>query len=355
MHSNGLTQAAVELSADQRRQLVDVRQVYEAWRTRHDDFGHRFAGSVRWVTRRGHEYLHRKISDKERSLGRRSPQTELTYNAFLTGRAQAKEQLQRLARRLDEMAPVNRALQLGRVPRLFARVLRRLDDHGLLGTHLLVVGTHALFAYEAAAGVQVRAGLLATTDADLLWDARQRLTLVLPEARRDGVLGLLQRVDRSFQLRNPHDFRASNADGFWIDLIRPQDRSFLSPSARSTLGDNPADLHAAPVHGLHWLLNVPKCEVVTVGEDGYPLRLVTLDARAFALHKRWLAQRKDRDPVKAGRDLEQAAVAAFLCQRYLAQRFDDAALQGLPLALRELAGELAQVPAEPDDRLEPQW
>jgi len=190
-------------------------------------------------------------------------------------------------------------------------------------------------------------------EADLLWYARQRLTLVLPEARREGVLGLMQRVDRSFRLRGPGDFRAFNADGFWIDLIGPDDRSFLSSSARFTVGDNPADLHASP--GLQWLLNVPKFDETVVGEDGYPLRLVTVDPRAFALHKLWLAQRPDRDPVKALRDRAQAAVTAHLCQRYLAKPLDAEALRGLPLSLRHLAGELAAAPRETADRLEPGW
>jgi hypothetical protein len=58
-----------------------------------------------------------------------------------------------------------------------ARILRRLDEAGLMGRHLFVVGTHALYAYEAAAGITFESGLTATTDVDLRSDARRRLSL----------------------------------------------------------------------------------------------------------------------------------------------------------------------------------
>ena len=333
-----------------------MRQVFEAWHHVHQDLQHRFAGSVRWVTRRGHDYLHRKIGERERSLGRRSPETEQAIAAFLSGRTEAKDRASRLAARLDELAPVNRALRLGRVPRVFARILRRLDEQGLLGTHLLVVGTHALFAFEAAAGVQLRSGLLATSDGDLLWDARQRLSLLLPEARREGVLALLQRVDHSFQMRAPGDFRAFNSDGFWVDLIRPEDRTFFATSARATVGENAADLRPSPIHGLEWWLNVPRWEAVVVGEDGYPVRMATIDPRAFALHKLWLAQQPQRDPVKAARDRAQAQVAWRLASTFLGLKLAGDELRGLPASMRALAPDLeAAPPSNPEVETTPRW
>lgn len=50
---------------------------------------------------------------------------------------------------LQGMARVNRAMALGRVPSLVGRILRRLDEAGVLGEQVCVVGTNALFAYEA--------------------------------------------------------------------------------------------------------------------------------------------------------------------------------------------------------------
>lgn len=253
-----------------------------------------------------------------------------------------------MSRRLDEMAPVNRALNLGRIPKLTARILRRLDEKRLLGQHLIVIGTNALFCYESAAGVFLEAGLLATADADLLWDARQRVALLLPEVRRSGIIEILTRVDRSFELTGPKSFRAVNATGFCVDLIRPEDKNFFDPRARPSLGERTDDLEAAPIHGLKWLVNAPKYEVVAIGADGYPLRIVTPDPRAFALHKLWLSERPDRDPVKRRRDQQQGIAVARLCRQYFNLEFDSAALGALPESLRRLATSFADAPGDDD-------
>jgi hypothetical protein len=182
--------------------------------------------------------------------------------------------------------------------------------------------------------------LLATSDGDLLWDARQRLSLLLPEARREGVLALLQRVDRSFRMRAPGDFRAFNSGGFWVDLIRPEDRTFFAASARATVGENAADLQPSPIHGLEWLLNVPRWEAIVIGDDGYPVRMATIDPRAFALHKLWLAQQTQRDPVKSTRDRAQAQVAWQLASTFLGLSSGGEELRGLPASVRAMAPDL---------------
>ena len=54
------------------------------------------------------------------------------------------------------------------------------------------------------------------------------------------MLGLLRKVDRSFRLRGPGDFRAGNADGFWVDLIRPRDAVWRVQRADRTSTDDQA-------------------------------------------------------------------------------------------------------------------
>ena len=62
-----------ELTNEQRRQLIDVAQAFTAWR----NAAHKAVpGSLRWVTRKGMQYLYRKSGKSERSLGRRSRATE---------------------------------------------------------------------------------------------------------------------------------------------------------------------------------------------------------------------------------------------------------------------------------------
>ncbi len=346
-----------ELRNEQRRQLVDARQIFEAYQAARAKWAHSFAGSMRWVSRKGNEYLHRKRNKQERSLGRRSSETEAQFKAFHSGRDRLKGELAHLTKRLDSMAPVNRALGLGRIPTIAARIMRRLDTEGLLDTHLLLVGTNALFAYESKAGVLLGQEFIATGDADLLWDARQRMSLLAPEVRRRGVLGLLQKLDKSFQMRGTTDFRAFNKDGYFVDLIRPNEANFYRDHKRKTVGECDDDLEAAPIFGLQWLVNSPRFRCVGVGQDGYPVPLVTVDPRAFALHKMWISDSDMRDPVKRRRDRSQAAVVAQLCHTYFNLAFDTDDLQSLPAKLRDGIEGLTEEAAssESDEPLEPNW
>lgn len=84
---------------------MDARQVFDAYRESRRAWRHSYAGSMRWVTRKGIEYLHWKRGKRERSLGRRSTDTEKQYGAFITGRDDLKGRLEQLSRRLDRMAP----------------------------------------------------------------------------------------------------------------------------------------------------------------------------------------------------------------------------------------------------------
>jgi hypothetical protein len=54
-------------------------------------------------------------------------------------------------------------------------------------------------------------------------------------------------------------------------------------------------------------------EATAIDEKGYPLRLVVIDPRAFELHKAWVSEREDREPLKAVRDLEQAKSRSNHC------------------------------------------
>ena len=65
---------------------------------------------------------------------------------------------------LSEQARLNKAVDLGWVPVIAAHVLRRLHREGLLGRNVFIVGTNAIYAYEAAAGVFVERDLLAQKD-----------------------------------------------------------------------------------------------------------------------------------------------------------------------------------------------
>ncbi|CAO3439703.1 nucleotidyltransferase family protein [Azospirillum doebereinerae] len=261
------------------------------------------------------------------------------------------------------MTPVNKALGLNRVPQLASRILRRLDEVGFLGKPFRVAGTHALYALEQACAVQARSDLLATGDVDLLWDSSAGLKLTGGAATRmEGVLSLLQRVDRSFHLVRAGSFRAVNKEGYMVDLITP---SFGDPVSSKPwrIGAQGDDLTAIEIGGLAWLVNSPSFEQTVIGEDGYPLRMITPDPRAWAIHKLWLFERDDREPVKRTRDRAQALFAIDLLRgRQPDLPFDADELGALSRSLRAAvsaaqpaAGSTGTEGADDVDGLRPNW
>lgn len=309
-----------EMTANQRRMLVDTRQLWEAWRAAYRcRMG--YAGSLSWKSQGGGEYLVKVFDDAEakirkmRSLGPRSPETERIFAAFKAGREEARSRLEALSNRLSEQARLNRAVDLGRVPTLAARVLRRLDREGLLGHNILVAGTNALYAYEAAAGVLVETSLLATGDLDILLEARARLRLTVAGSEPARILDILKSVDRSFEKMEGWSYRAVNRDGYFIDLIKAE----ANPPWREERDSfGPGDLEASPITNLKWIINAPRFEAIAVGEDGQPVPMACPDPRAFALYKLWLGTNDPaRDPVKKSRDIAQAHTVATIVHGYL--------------------------------------
>lgn len=330
----------IPLSSEQARQFTDAVQVFDTYREAEQDLRHRFAGSMSWKSRNGRDYLYRIIKGREQSLGPATTETRGIYKTFRAGRAAAIKRFKTLQQRLDEMAPVNQAMRIGRVPLDCAKILRMLDAEGYMGGEVIVVGTNALYNYEAIAGVQIGGGLVATGDVDLLLDSRQKLRLAADNLNRKGLLSLLERVDKSYKPVRGRRYRAANDRGYLVDLIAPQGRNPLTRSGRLYLGSSVDDLEAAEIEGLIWLLNVPKCETVCIGEDGYPLRLVCPDPRAYAAHKLWVARRLDREPAKKGRDQQQAELLIrLLKERLVNYPLDVEALSAFP---GEVAGLLVE-------------
>lgn len=313
-----------ELTNDQARHLVDIRQVFEEWEFCRGQLAHSFSGSMRWVERKGYVYLLKKEGRREQSLGRRSETTKKTYHAFMKGREESQARLGALDERLGELAPVSKALRLNRVPITTARVLRHLREAGLLGNTLTVAGTTCLFLYESMAAVFFEGGLLATGDVDLLWDSRQTLALAGPGERDEAFLGLLRKADRSFRRTGGRAFRAVNRGGFMVDLIRP-----IDPIPNLEDGG----IEGAEIVGLDWLVNAPKIDGIAIAQDGKPVRLWCPDPRVFALHKLWLSELSSREPLKRRRDALQAQTVAAAAERFgLDFRGQD--LSSLPEELR---------------------
>lgn len=317
------------LSDFQAKTLIDAKQVYEALRVALQE-ARAHEGSMHWKTVSGTDYLIKSVRGVQRGLGPRSPATEETYRSFSAGKAAADDRLKGVLARLAEHARVCKAAGINRVPSAPAKVLRLLDAHGLLGKNLIVIGTNALYAYESAAGVLFDSAIMATTDIDLMMDARLTLKIAARERISEGgLMALLKQADSSFAPVYERGFRAVNRDGYFVDLVKPEPSPPWKeePSSLAT-GDV---LEASPVKSLNWLLSSPKFSEVAIGLDGVPVPITCPDPRAFALQKLWLSAQPDRDPLKKNRDQAQAlAVASVVVERLPHLRFSPDELRSFP-------------------------
>ena len=345
------------LDGDQRRETVNTRQRFDLFReakARADGY----RGSMVFATVNGGDYLLRSFYDpktgrrRQTSLGSRRADTEGLKAEFDAGRRDAEERLAAARDGIDRQAGINRTLGLGRVPLLAARIVRALDAAGLLGHGLRVVGTHALYAYEAAAGLRFAPDVTTTEDIDLLFDARASIVLQADEDLVErSLMGLLRRVDRSFE-RGRQAFRAANRDGFLVDLVRPM-RIPPWRDERSGIADSATDLDAVQIEGLIWSESAPAFAAVAVDVRGFPLRMVAPDPRAFAVHKLWLSRRVDRDPLKTMRDAAQARAVAGLVARHMPQLpFRPEEMRSFPRDVVAAAVPLFAIDRSPDARFD---
>lgn len=333
-----------ELNNDQRREYVNTQQRFSAWREAKASLT-AVRGSMVWHVSNGTEYLMRSYYEKagtrkQRSLGPRSVETEILKHDFEANRDSAKQRFKQIDAAVTRQAGINRALAIGRVPLTSAKIIRALDDVGALGSGIRIIGTNAIYAYEAAAGVVVDSSLTTTGDIDLLFDSRGSLRFIVSEDISDrSLMSVLKSVDKSFE-RTRQLFRAQNDQGYMVDLIKPM-RSHPWKADPAQLGNTADDIVASEIEGLVWLENAPIFEAIAIDERGFPLRIVAVDPRVFAVHKHWVSQRMDREPIKRRRDADQATVVGGLVSQYLTYLpFELAEMKMLPKSVAEAATHL---------------
>lgn len=113
------------------------------------------------------------------------------------------------------------------------------------------------------------------------------------------------------------EHRAANNQGYMVDLItQAADPMAMSDFERHLEAD---DLKPVGIDSLKWAIASPHFEAVVFDERGMPLRLSTVDPRAFVLHKWHTSQQPDREPLKRHRDEAQARLVATLLRNELPQ------------------------------------
>ena len=298
------------LADDAARQTIDSMSLWQEcarMRRQYQDY----AAGMYWKSEGAYEYLVKtKARGRQERIGRRTPETEQIYDEFHKRKTALQPRLQSLQSQLVVAQRLNRAVKAGRVPTIVIDILNAFDAAGL-AEHFTVVGTHALYAYEAAAGVRIAQGALATQDVDLLWDARKRVRLVADMKHlAKPVLRILQEVDPTFQRKELHNETAINAKGFMVDFLRriPQD----GDPHPFRLSESEEDMWPVQAIRAQVLTEAPPFEHVVIGATGKMALMRTVSPKVFVSFKQWLAAQPDRETLKRGRDQMQAQTVQSL-------------------------------------------
>lgn len=326
----------IYIDNNQARILIDAKQSFESLKSAYVD-AKKYAGSMFWRESNGSEYLtHSPARKIQKSLGPRNAETEAILSSFTLNKLNTKNKLDAMLEQQSEHARMISAVHLNRVPLIVAQLSRKLKQIPKLANTTLIVGTNALYAYEAGTGVKFVSGIVATRDVDVLWDTRRKVSIVTQEPK--GFIGILQSIDKSFSVvGGKGSFTASNDKGFMVDLIHPLGKN-PHKHRNAVMSDFTDDLVAVQVKGLEWLISCPRYNAVAFDEKGYPVEMTVPDPRAFAMHKLWLSQQPDRDPIKKSRDREQAEAVFHLVQEKMPLlSFSDVALNALPFSVKKQA------------------
>lgn len=311
----------LELPADATRQYIDAVATFEAYEEALAEAA-KVRGGMYWhkgpMAAPDDAYLVRtSASGSEKSLGRRSPETEAMYASFRQRKELAELRRDGLKASLAKHKRMNRALRVGRVAPIIVDILNRLAVTRL-GEHFRVVGTHALYAYESAAGIIFEDDAVATRDIDLLWDVRKRVAFATALSKVDmSMLGVLQKVDPTFRIRNSQKYTAVNKDGFEVNMIR-REQAIGDPHP-VRLSNDDEDFWLAQAPRAQELLDSPPFSAVIVATNGDMARMNTLDPTAFVRFKQWMSALPERDPLKRRRDALQAQAVEEVVQEYLPQ------------------------------------
>lgn len=309
----------LENSANIARQYIDAVSTFEALEEAQEEAA-QVRGGMYWhagpAPSPDAKYLVRTTpAGAETSLGSRTPENEAIYERFTLRKRESVERVAGLKAALEQHQRLNRALRVGRVDPLVVALLARLASTQL-SPHFRVVGTHALYAYEATAGVRLDSDTLATRDMDLLWDTRKRILFSTQLAKIDSsMLGVLKKVDSSFRIRKSQKYTAVNKDGFEVDIIR-RERAGDDPHPIK-LSDEDEDFWVVQARRANVLLDSPGFSAVIVASNGTMARMNTVHPATFVAFKRWMANQADREALKRRRDVLQADAVQTLLDKYL--------------------------------------
>lgn len=234
------------------------------------------------------------------------------FNQLTQDAASFHERKSKAQSAYDEAVVLNRRLGVGTAPSLFVSVLSSMHAYGVMEPYR-VIGTHALYAYEAAALVAFDSSQTATQDIDLLWNYHRKIRFgVIPgedSPSPTSMIEVLKKADPTFVRDEENKESAINGHGFAVDFLRVEETPKPALVDRKVMHLSDSDDDLLPVEALNankFMQGAVFSEIVICATTGNMVFVPTVDPVIFAHFKQQMSNSESRDPRKRNRDKSQS-------------------------------------------------
>lgn len=313
------------------REAAEIAQIREAQQA---FIAHRQAEGVAsgygsdfvWAAGKDGDRLHRisAAGELQKDFGLRNAEREAIAARYLEKKAVANKELVLRTQALRRIERLNVAHGVGRLLSTPINVLDVLLRRGIMD-YYSVIGTYAMYAYEAAAGVVFDEPTMATNDVDLFLTAHTQMKFAQVADDQSSMLDLLKEADPTFERNEEQKESAINSDGFSVDFLRRDEEEQFTDAY--TISGKDGDIFPAKARESTKFLGSPAFEQVVIGVNGSMTLMRTIDPVTFARFKEWMSGQKDRETLKRTRDKLQAeAVRQLLTEGRLISKIQGAGL-----------------------------
>ena len=302
----------VEYSDDQRKTYVNSEMQYTSYLQKQIRYNKSFRFRMGWNIQENASYLFKECLDTKKrvSLGKKDEKTIEIYNSFQKQKAELKASLKQSKELLIKNEKINKFTKISRVPNILVDFFRRINELGL-DDKILVIGTNALYTYEAQCGVYIEEQHLATFDIDIFNKRDKKISFALKEKLPKKTLkAILLDVDKSFKKSKGASYRFVNDDDMVVEIITPI-------SKKEQEQDQFSGVLNLEIEGTKWLESSRLYKQMVIGQNGKCAFVTTINPLEYAVYKKWLGEHERKDLMKKQRDIKQSYLVTKLIKEYM--------------------------------------
>jgi hypothetical protein len=280
-----------------------------------EDFRNSFRYKLGWQKIGEHKYLYKEdMNSGKRKYTSSSQETENYLKVYNSKKKSIKESIKLTKQALETRAKLNKYEKINRAPAQIVDILAKINELGL-DNKMVVIGTNALYAYEARFNVMIEQSYLSTSDIDILNRRNVKLPLAIFDYGNPlSVVDMLKSVDSSFDENPKVPYQFINKNRLIVELINPASSSVIFEKCRT---DPFFDtIQKLDINNIKWLENSRLIKDTIISQTGKMAVMTTIHPIDFAVYKLWLSIQNDRLSQKAERDRTQSVLVTKMLKKY---------------------------------------